>query len=105
MPPAVAAALRRTTRDGYLHVARDGRMLLFARGREIGQHLVLRHVSQKLLTEVIGVEWSLAHEEAEHLEHGISPRSPNCSSNVLDAKAAAPTESHCSAECPSSAAN
>ena len=74
-PPAVTAALKRMTRDGYLHVARDGRILLSARGREIGQHLVLRHrLAEKLLTEVIGVEWSLAHEEAEHLEHGISPQ-------------------------------
>jgi DtxR family Mn-dependent transcriptional regulator len=74
-PPAVTAALKRMVRDGYLHVARDGRILLSARGREIGQHLVLRHrLAEKLLTEVIGVEWSHAHEEAEHLEHGISPQ-------------------------------
>jgi len=74
-PPAVTAALKRMARDGYLHVARDGRILLSARGREIGQHLVLRHrLAEKLLTEVIGVEWSHAHEEAEHLEHGISPQ-------------------------------
>jgi DtxR family transcriptional regulator, Mn-dependent transcriptional regulator len=35
---------------------------------------VLRHrLAEKLLTDVIGLEWARAHEEAERLEHGISP--------------------------------
>jgi len=73
-PPAVTAALKRMTRDGYLRVARDGRIQLTRKGREVAQHLVLRHrLAEKLLTEVIGLEWSKAHEEAERLEHGISP--------------------------------
>ncbi len=34
---------------------------------------MLRHrLAEKLLTDVIGLEWSRAHEEAERLEHGIS---------------------------------
>jgi DtxR family transcriptional regulator, Mn-dependent transcriptional regulator len=72
-PPAVTAALKRMTRGGYLRVGRDGRIQLSARGQEIAQHLVLRHrLAEKLLTEVIGLDWTLAHEEAERLEHGIS---------------------------------
>jgi DtxR family Mn-dependent transcriptional regulator len=73
-PPAVTAALKRMTRGGYLRVRRDGRIELTPRGREIAKHLVLRHrLAEKLLTDVIGLEWSRAHEEAERLEHGISP--------------------------------
>ena len=73
-PPAVTAALKRMTRGGYLRVRRDGRIELTAKGEEIAQHLVLRHrLAEKLLTDVIGLEWSRAHEEAEKLEHGISP--------------------------------
>jgi DtxR family transcriptional regulator, Mn-dependent transcriptional regulator len=73
-PPAVTAALKRMTRGGYLRVRRDGRIELSAKGEEIAQHLVLRHrLAEKLLTDVIGLEWSRAHEEAEKLEHGISP--------------------------------
>lgn len=73
-PPAVTAALKRMTRGGYLRVRRDGRIELTARGKEIAKHLVLRHrLAEKLLTDVIGLEWSRAHEEAERLEHGISP--------------------------------
>jgi DtxR family Mn-dependent transcriptional regulator len=72
-PPAVTAALKRMTRGGYLRVRRDGRIELSAKGEEIAQHLVLRHrLAEKLLTDVIGLEWSRAHEEAEKLEHGIS---------------------------------
>ncbi|MGH9775005.1 MAG: metal-dependent transcriptional regulator [Candidatus Acidiferrales bacterium] len=73
-PPAVAAALKRMARSGYLRVVREGRIQLSAKGRAAAQHLVLRHrLAEKLLTEVIGLEWSSAHEEAERLEHGMSP--------------------------------
>ena len=72
-PPAVTAALKRMTRDGYLRVARGGRIQLTAKGRNLAEHLVLRHrLAEKLLTEVVGLEWSKVHEEAERLEHGIS---------------------------------
>jgi DtxR family Mn-dependent transcriptional regulator len=73
-PPAVTAALKRMTRTGYLRVMRDGRIALSEKGKGVAQHLVLRHrLAEKLLTEVIGINWSRAHEEAERLEHGISP--------------------------------
>src|ERR1700688_3355970 len=73
-PPAVTAALKRMARAGYLRIRRGGRIELSSKGKGAAQHLVLRHrLAEKLLTEVIGLEWSRAHEEAERLEHGISP--------------------------------
>jgi DtxR family Mn-dependent transcriptional regulator len=73
-PPAVTAALKRMTRDDYLRVARDGRIQLTRKGRGIAEHLALRHqLAEKLVTEVIGLDWTRAHEEAERLEHSISP--------------------------------
>jgi len=73
-PPAVTAALKRMTRGDYLRVARDGRIQLTRKGRSVAERLALRHqLAEKLLTEVIGLEWVKAHEEAERLEHGISP--------------------------------
>jgi len=73
-PPAVTAALKRMAGSGYLRVRRGGQIELSAKGKGIAQHLVLRHrLAEKLLTDVIGLEWSRAHEEAERLEHGISP--------------------------------
>jgi len=72
-PPAVTAALKRMARAGYLRVHRDGRIELSPKGKGAAQHLVLRHrLAEKLLTDVIGLEWSRAHEEAERLEHGMS---------------------------------
>src|SRR5271155_1687996 len=72
-PPAVTPALKRMTRAGYPPVRRGGRIELSAKGKGAAQHLVLRHrLAEKLLTEIIGLEWSRAHEEAERLEHGIS---------------------------------
>jgi DtxR family Mn-dependent transcriptional regulator len=77
-PPAVTAALKRMMRGGYLRVLRDGRIELSPKGKGIAQHLVLRHrLAEKLLTDVIGLEWSRAHEEAERLEHGMSPEVVN----------------------------
>jgi Mn-dependent DtxR family transcriptional regulator len=73
-PPAVTAALKRMARGGYLRVLRGGRIALSPKGKGAAHHLVLRHrLAEKLLTDVIGLEWARAHEEAEHLEHGMSP--------------------------------
>ena len=73
-PPAVTAALRRMAKLGFLRVRAGGRIELLAKGKSVAEHLVLRHrLAEKLLTDVIGLEWSRAHEEAERLEHGISP--------------------------------
>src|SRR5579871_4785280 len=70
-PPAVTAALKRMARDAFLRVRRDGRIELSPKGKTAAHHLVLRHrLAEKLLTDVIGLEWSRAHEEAERLEHG-----------------------------------
>src|SRR5579871_2655039 len=73
-PPAITAALKRMTKSGHLRVAKNGHIQLTAEGKKIAHHLVLRHrLAEKLLTDVIGLKWSRAHEEAERLEHGISP--------------------------------
>lgn len=72
-PPAVTAAVKRMARDGYVRVLRNGRITLSPKGKRIAEDLVLRHrLAEKLLTDVIGLPWARAHEEAEKLEHGIS---------------------------------
>lgn len=73
-PPAVTAALKRMTRDGHVRVDRDGRIDLTAKGRKFAERLALRHqLAEMLLTDVIGLAWSKAHDEAERMEHAISP--------------------------------
>jgi DtxR family Mn-dependent transcriptional regulator len=73
-PPAVTAALKRMTRDGHVRVERSGRIALTHKGRAVAERLALRHqLAEMLLTEVIGLSWAKAHDEAERLEHAISP--------------------------------
>lgn len=73
-PPAVTAALKRMTRDGHVRVDRNGHIDLTSKGRGIAERLALRHqLAERLLTEVIGLSWAKAHDEAERMEHAISP--------------------------------
>jgi DtxR family Mn-dependent transcriptional regulator len=73
-PPAVTAALKRMTRDGHVRVDRHGQIALTHKGRKFAQHLAMRHqLAEMLLTDVIGLSWAKAHDEAERLEHAISP--------------------------------
>lgn len=74
-PPAVTAAVKRMRRDDLVSVARDGRIDLTRKGRDIAGRMALRHqLAEMLLTDVIGLPWSKAHDEAERLEHAISPQ-------------------------------
>jgi DtxR family transcriptional regulator, Mn-dependent transcriptional regulator len=73
-PPAVTAALKRMTRDDLVRVDRSGRIELSRKGRAVAERMALRHqLAEMLLTEVIGLPWARAHDEAERLEHAISP--------------------------------
>ena len=73
-PPAVTAALKRMTRDRHVRVDRNGQIALTHKGRKFAQHLAMRHqLAEMLLTDVIGLSWAKAHDEAERLEHAISP--------------------------------
>jgi DtxR family transcriptional regulator, iron-dependent repressor len=72
-PPAVALALRRLRRDRLVKVDRQGRIMLTRSGREISDRLRFRHhLVERMLHEMLGVEWYKVHNEAERLEHSIS---------------------------------
>jgi DtxR family Mn-dependent transcriptional regulator len=72
--PAVTAAVRRLSRQGYVTVDRRRMIALTPQGLEVARHLIARHrLVERLLTDVLGMEWYRVHEEAERLEHAISP--------------------------------
>lgn len=72
--PAVTMALRRLRRDGLVTVRAKGRVELTAVGREVALRTMVRHhLIERMLTEVFGMEWYRVHEEAERLEHAVSP--------------------------------
>jgi DtxR family Mn-dependent transcriptional regulator len=71
--PAVALALRRLRRDKLVEVDRKGRITLTAAGREISDRLRMRHhLVERMLHQMLGMEWYKVHDEAERLEHSIS---------------------------------
>ena len=72
--PAVSMALRRLKRDGYVEVRADGVVRLTAKGHEAAYRTALRHhLIERMLSELFGMEWYQVHEEAERLEHAVSP--------------------------------
>jgi DtxR family Mn-dependent transcriptional regulator len=73
-PPAVTMALRRLKRDGYVLARKDGTILLSAKGKETAYKTALRHhLIERMLSEIFGMEWYQVHDEAERLEHAVSP--------------------------------
>ncbi|HEX3891999.1 MAG TPA: metal-dependent transcriptional regulator [Terracidiphilus sp.] len=73
-PPAVTMALKRLKRDGLVEVGTDGIVRLTASGRETAYRTALRHhLIERMLSEIFGMEWDEIHEEAERLEHAVSP--------------------------------
>jgi DtxR family Mn-dependent transcriptional regulator len=73
--PTVHEMIGRLERDGYIERAADKTIEFTAHGREHAEEIVSRHrLIERFLTDVVGVPWDDVHEEAEHLEHAMSPR-------------------------------
>src|SRR5204862_5804443 len=65
----------RLERDGYITRDADKSIEFTADGRDHAAAIVSRHrLIERFLTDVVGVPWDDVHEEAEHLEHAMSPR-------------------------------
>src|ERR1700676_5175335 len=72
--PTVHEMVGRLERDGY--ITRDrGRTIAFTEsGAAHAEGIVRRHrLIERFLTDVLGVPWDEVHEEAERLEHAMSP--------------------------------
>ncbi len=70
--PSVSEMLERLIEDGY--VTRQGRRLdLTESGRAVAEKVVRKHrLAERLLVDVIGLEWHKVHREAGRWEHVIS---------------------------------
>jgi DtxR family Mn-dependent transcriptional regulator len=72
--PAVTFALKRLTKDGLVAIRSDGHVRLTVKGREIAERTIVRHhLIERMLSEIFGMKWYEVHEEAERLEHAVSP--------------------------------
>ena len=73
-PPTVHEMVGRLERDGYVTRGEDKAIAFTAQGAEQAEGIVRRHrLIERFLTDVLGVPWDEVHEEAERLEHAMSP--------------------------------
>ena len=72
--PTVHEMVGRLERDGYITRAGDRSISFTESGREHAEGIVRRHrLIERFLTDVLGIPWDEVHEEAERLEHAMSP--------------------------------
>src|SRR4051794_17210127 len=73
-PPTVHEMVGRLERDGYITRAGDRSISFTDSGREHAEDMVRRHrLIERFLTDVLQIPWDEVHEEAERLEHAMSP--------------------------------
>lgn len=71
--PTVSQTVARMERDGLLTVDADRQLRLSPAGLKLATRVMRRHrLAERLLIDVIGLDWVHAHEEACRWEHVIS---------------------------------
>ena len=72
--PTVHEMIGRLERDGYITRGADKVISFTDQGREHAEAIVRRHrLIERFLTDVFDIPWDQVHEEAEKLEHWMSP--------------------------------
>jgi DtxR family Mn-dependent transcriptional regulator len=73
--PTVSQTVARMERDGLLALAGDRHLELSAEGRQKAVRVMRKHrLSERLLVDVLGLEWEYVHDEACRWEHVVSER-------------------------------
>jgi DtxR family transcriptional regulator, Mn-dependent transcriptional regulator len=71
--PAVSETVNRLSLAGYTELREDHTIKLTPKGRRLATTIVRRHrLAERLLVDVIGLEWEKVHREADRWEHAIS---------------------------------
>ncbi len=72
---SVSEAIRSLEDDGLVEIMDNRTINLTAHGLTQAENIVRRHrVAERILTDLLHLPWSQAHEEAHKLEHGLSDR-------------------------------
>ena len=72
--PTVHEMIGRLENDGYISRGPDRAIAFTESGERHAEGIVRRHrLIERFLTDVLGVPWDEVHEEAERLEHAMSP--------------------------------
>ena len=73
--PTVSQTVARMERDGLLSLAGDRHLELSANGRLKATRVMRKHrLAERLLLDVVGLEWEFVHDEACRWEHVMSER-------------------------------
>lgn len=71
--PTVSQTVARMERDGLLHVSDDRQLEFTPEGRLTAIEVMRKHrLAERLLLDVIGLDWEKVHEEACRWEHVMS---------------------------------
>ncbi len=72
--PTVHEMVGRLVKDGYVDRNKDKSLAFTEDGRERASYIVRRHrMIERFLTDVLNIPWDEVHEEAERIEHAMSP--------------------------------
>ena len=83
--PTVSQTVARMERDGLLHVMGDRRLELTEEGRAHATEVLRKHrLAERLLLDVIGLEWAQVHDEACRWEHVMSEQVEERLADILD---------------------
>ena len=72
-PSTIFATLRRLAKEGYVTINRRKEIHLTHEGTRVAENIVRRHfLTERFLTDLLGLDWVKAHQEAHRMEHAIS---------------------------------
>jgi DtxR family Mn-dependent transcriptional regulator len=82
--PSVTSMVKRLADDGYVDYSPRRGVRLREDGRIVTMHILRRHrLLETFLVRVLGLDWSVVHDEAEVLEHHLSDRMVDAIDRVL----------------------
>lgn len=89
--PTVSQTVARMERDGLLHVAADRKLEFTAEGLNAAATVMRKHrLAERLLADIIGLDWSYVHDEACRWEHVMSEQVEQRLMVLLDAPSKSP---------------
>ena len=84
-PSTMVSTLRRLAGDGYLKVVRRKEIHLTAEGKQVAERILRRHfLIERFLTDLLGLDWVKAHQEAHRQEHAVSQDVEDRLAKLLD---------------------
>ena len=89
--PTVSQTIARMERDGLVSLGQDRRLVLSETGQQLATRVMRKHrLAERLLVDVIGLEWEYVHEEACRWEHVISDTVEERIEAILDSPTRSP---------------